>query len=292
MGNANNKTLEIPQTFREMCALNAGMTGANVSYVAIVEQGFERLVIATTNGDQTRVELETNIMALRIHKDVEGKFALSEFKLCMLASLRSLLPKSWSTAHEQAWIAMWDRVEQILAHNIGLPAKYEKAVERAVQDMSDDDKKEFGLNAFNRLFAKQPNAEYHFNTSNARLSILATNVLQICVEMYKDPTRTEQTVISLGLRHIMYDIAAEYFEPFTEAIVAELRTWMKDPIAPAGVGWVLTQISGIMLYTLEEGSNPLLRAVIKNSPAQVKKALAPLARQDRANACIGVVIKF
>lgn len=100
--------------------------------------------MAATSGDDSRLELETNVMALRIHRDVQGKFALSQFKACMLASLRSLLPKSWSIAHERAWISMWSTVEEILSGNVGKPAKYEKAVERAIQDMSDDDKKLFG----------------------------------------------------------------------------------------------------------------------------------------------------
>merc|ERR1711968_348823 len=117
MGGATQQkqTLDIPQTFKEMCILNAGMTGANQSYVTIVEQCFERLVVAMVAGDHARLELEANIMALRMHKDVSGKIVLAEFKTCMLASLRSLLPKSWSISHEQAWITLWQMVEDILS---------------------------------------------------------------------------------------------------------------------------------------------------------------------------------
>merc|ERR1712224_649504 len=233
-----------------------------------------------------------NIMALRMHKDVSGKIVLAEFKTCMLASLRSLLPKSWSISHEQACITMWDLVEEILSANMGKPAEYGKAVEQSIKSMDEADKKQFGLNAFNALFDKQPKAEDHFNTSNSRLSVLAMNVLDLCAEMYQDPTRTEQIVTSLGLRHIMYNISLEYFEPFVVAFVEELAGFVKDPLALAGVEWVLTQIAAIMINTVKEGSNPLLRAVINNSPKQVRAALAPVAKKDRAGACLGTVTKF
>jgi len=263
------------------------MTGANIQYIEVVESCFEKLVVAATSGDYARLEIESNIMALRMHKDVKGKVNLVEFKTCMLASLRSLLPKSWSIAHEHAWSTMWDLVQGILTTTLPLPGKYEKAVEIAVADMSEDDKKKYGLNAFNRFFAKQPRAEDHFNTSNARLSILATHGLQLCQDIYKEPTRLVNIVTSLGLKHIMYNISIEYFDAFVESMVEEFECWVKNPDAVEGVEWALTQIAAIMIYTIREGSNPLLQAVITNNAKKVKAALAPLAKKDRAATCLG-----
>merc|ERR1719456_1726761 len=116
----NNSTLEIPQTFEEMCNLNASMVGANITFVKIVQECFENIVAATIKGDDTRLELEANLMALRLHKEVKGEFALKDFKLCMLASLRSRLPKSWSIAHEHAWSHMWDTVSHMLTKSMSL----------------------------------------------------------------------------------------------------------------------------------------------------------------------------
>jgi hypothetical protein len=284
---SNGNTFDIPQTFKEMCLLNAGMTGANLKYIETVESCFERIVGATTQGDYPRLESEANIMALRIHKDVKGKLVLREFKTCMLASLRSLLPKSWSISHEAAWSTMWDMVQAILTTTLPLPGKYEKAVNAAIADMSEEDKKKYGLNAFNRFFAKQKKAEDHFNTSNARLSVLAIHGLELCADIYKEPTRLCDMVTSLGLKHIMYNISVEYFDAFVEAMVEELECWVKDPNAVAGVEWAMTQIAAIMIYTIREGSNPLLQAVITNNQKKVRAALAPLAKKDRAATCLG-----
>jgi len=283
---------DVPQTFEEMCVLNAAMTGANVTYVKIVQQCFEKLVAPASRGDIARLELETNIMALRMHKDVQGKIVLPEFKTCMLASLRSLLPKIWSIELEHAWSTMWDLIQETLTSNMGKPLMYEKAVKKAVSNMTADEKKVFGLNAFNRLFDKQPRAEDHFNSSNARLSMLATNVLEICVDMYSEPTRMVDVVTSIGLRHIMYNVSLDFFEPFVVSIVEELMSANMDPVAVEGIEWILAQISTIMIYTINEGSNPLLTAVVANSAKQVKAALAPISKKERAAICLGSTAKI
>jgi hypothetical protein len=39
---------------------------------------------------------------------------LGQYKACMLASLRSLLPKEWDSAHEVAWTWLWENVERLV----------------------------------------------------------------------------------------------------------------------------------------------------------------------------------
>jgi len=223
---SNGMKFEVPQTFKEMCLLNANMLSVNLSYVKIVQECFERLVSAAANGDDARLELEVTIMALRMHKEVEGTFQMNNFKLVMLASLRSLLPKSWSMGYEQAYIRMWDMVEEILTLSAPLPAKYEKAVSQILPQMTDEDKKKFGLNAFNRLFDAVPRSEDFFNTSNSRLSVLATRALEMSCDMYKDPMRMLNETMSLGLRHIMYNVPTDFFTHFVSAI---LRSCVRAP---------------------------------------------------------------
>jgi len=287
---ANNgkheKNFDVPQTFKEMTILNANMTGANLSFIKAIESSFEEMVSSVANGMDGQLELQANMCVMRLHKDVQGAFRLSDFKLCMLASLRSLLPKSWSIAHEQAWIQLWDKTEAILTANMGLPAKYEKAVDKLVNSMSPEEKSQFGLNAFNRLFDAEPHSEDHFKTSNARLSMLAGKSLELSMQMYKEPTRVMNEVTSLGLRHIMYNIPTAYFEPFVQGIVDEIRCFTDDEEAIEGVEWTMTQIACIMVYTIDTGSTPLLRAVVSNDPKMVRKALGNESRKNRAAACL------
>jgi len=282
----NGQAFEVPNTFAEMCQLNATMIGANLSFIKLVQECFEGLVSATVKGDEGRLELESNLITLRLNKDVVGDFRLSDFKTCMLASLRSLLPESWSIAHEQAWIGMWEAVEKIVMSSMALPKKYEKAVHKLVSDMGEEEQKKFGLKAFNRLFDAHPKTEDYFITSNSRLSVLMSIALKMSNDMYREPTRMVNETTSLGLRHIMYNIPTVFFEPFVSAIVEELKTISTDALAIEGVEWSLTQIACIMVYTIDEGSNPLLRAVIANSKKDVKAALSGVARKDRAEVCL------
>jgi hypothetical protein len=53
--------------------------------------------------DTKRLQQECNVVSIRIAKTSGDNVNLSEFKSCMLAALRSLLPTTWDTNHELAW---------------------------------------------------------------------------------------------------------------------------------------------------------------------------------------------
>jgi hemoglobin-like flavoprotein len=281
--NANGeKQFEVPQTFEEMCTYNANMTGIDLEMVKIVQDCFQGLIVAVARGDDTRLELEANVMAIRFHKDVKTKIVPTQFQTVMLASLRSLLPKLWSIAHENAWVTMWEMVSGFLLENMGLAAKYEKAIDLLMQEMVDDEHKDFGIGAFNRLFEKQPKAETYFKASNARLNFLAGKSLNLATQMYKDPTNTMKETMGLGLRHIMYNVDTGFFADFVTALVEELKCHTNDEVAIEGVEYTLTLIATTMVNTINEGQNPLLRAIAVNSASGVKKALGGMGRQTRA----------
>jgi len=277
----------IPQTFDEMLILNANMIQANQTYIKIVKDCFQGLVAACVSGDDQRLNLESSIMALRIYRDVKDRYQIKDFKVCMLASLRSRLPKSWSIDHEAAWARMWDMVTDTLGKTLPLPQKYEKEVAKLINNMDPEEKRQFGLNAFNRFFDTAPKSEDFFKASNNRLSMLAQKGLDMTLQMYTDPTQTVKDAQSLGLRHIMYSVKNGFFEDFVNSIVEEIRSRYPDSHdAIDGIEWALGQIATIMIYTIEEGSNPLLMAVVANSPKKVREALKPLARKDRAMYCL------
>ena len=49
------------------------------------------------------------------------KVNLKEFRSVMFASLRSLLPTTWSSEHENAWAWFWGIVEKKVEENKQLP---------------------------------------------------------------------------------------------------------------------------------------------------------------------------
>merc|ERR1719145_109268 len=75
--------------------------------------------IVSSIGNLHRFKEEIKVVALRMSKHPEARAAnLSQFRSCMLAALRSLLPKIWTTSHEEAWCWMWDNVSMMLRQNM------------------------------------------------------------------------------------------------------------------------------------------------------------------------------
>merc|ERR1719183_117548 len=92
---------------------------------------FSNLVTETCRTGQ--LQEQTDILAMRIAKDVKGVIKTSEFKICMLAAMRSLIPQRWDTAHEKAWAWIWDSINTQLKLSLPLPAKYESSVTRFIK---------------------------------------------------------------------------------------------------------------------------------------------------------------
>ena len=76
---------------------------------------------------QLRTTTAKSLHGTSVRKVSTGAVRLAEFKSGTLASLRSLLPKDWTTQHEVAWSWLWDLVERQVQTNMGMPAKWERA---------------------------------------------------------------------------------------------------------------------------------------------------------------------
>jgi len=84
----------------------------------------------------------------------------------------------------------------------------------------------------------------------------------------------------------MYNISLDFFEPFVQGIIEELKVTTDDVVAIEGIEWTLSLTATIMINTINEGSNPLLSAVVANDPKMIRKALQPVARSKRAEVCL------
>merc|ERR1719181_1095610 len=87
----------IPTTFKEMFQFNAAVMGFGQNlWMNEILDLFDNIM--TNFANVGRVQEECSVLTIRMAKVTTGKINLAEFKSCMLASLRSLLPKEWSTA--------------------------------------------------------------------------------------------------------------------------------------------------------------------------------------------------
>merc|ERR1740117_1574247 len=102
-GDGNSMVQNVPTSYKEMFQFNAAVMGYGTSlWMNEVLAQFDNIVENVANA--ARLQEEASILVLRIAKLPSAKINLAEYKSCMLASLRSLLPKDWTTEHEVAWV--------------------------------------------------------------------------------------------------------------------------------------------------------------------------------------------
>jgi len=256
------------------------MTSANIQYINIMLDEFGSLVRDTVRLGE--LQEQTDILAMRIAKDVKGVIKTSEFKVCMLASMRSLIPKRWDLKHEKAWCWLWESIETQLKLALPLPVKYEVPVARWVNDENDSKSLgDIGLKVWFRMFEKEPAVENVFKQSNERLKWIAVQAMIYSAAIYADPTRMNDEMQKLGLKHIMFRVNPRYFALFVSCIDDEIRSMGVDDNICNGMNWSLTVIACILARSVEAGSTPLLMAALSNNVKALKAELAGTARGKR-----------
>jgi len=281
---SEGKQFDIPETFTEMVRLNAAMTGANLGFVSIMLDEFNNLVLDTCRLGQ--LQEQTDILAMRIAKDTKGQIKTSEFKVCMLAAMRSLIPQRWDTQHEKAWAWLWDSIDTQLKLSMPLPVKYEVPVQNYVSAMSEAELGDIGLKVWYRMFAKEPKVEDVFKQSNERLKWIAVQAMLYSAKIYGNPTEMNAQMQALSLKHIMFKVNPAYFALFVECIDEEIKERCDDPNVTNGMNWSLTIIACILARGVESGSTPLLMAALNNNVKGLKGEMAKLPRGKRGMAML------
>ena len=111
----------VPRTFCEMFQFNLVVMGNGVKgWILNVLDSFDVLVTQVMSAP--RLLEEIIVLSIKIASKVDvTTVILGEFKSCMMASLRSLLPRDWTTNHELAWTCLWYNVTRLLNTTLPLP---------------------------------------------------------------------------------------------------------------------------------------------------------------------------
>eukprot|EP00747_Dinoflagellata_sp_TGD_P126435 gnl/TRDRNA2_/TRDRNA2_174280_c19_seq5.p1 gnl/TRDRNA2_/TRDRNA2_174280_c19~~gnl/TRDRNA2_/TRDRNA2_174280_c19_seq5.p1 ORF type:complete len:946 (-),score=186.37 gnl/TRDRNA2_/TRDRNA2_174280_c19_seq5:45-2477(-) len=244
---------------------------------------FDSIVRNVSNS--ARLQEECDILVLRISKHQRGgtQVMLGDYKACMLASLRSLLPGCWSTAHEVAWAWLWENVERMLTLNMNNPARYEAALTRLMTSLDDNQLFELRKNTYVNFFAAAPAGQDYFKQSNSRLHFIAERVAEMTLELYRNPVKMVDDISALGLRHVGYAIPTELFGPFVTASIKVLGEVCNEELPMEAYRWSLGLISKILVRTITEGSTIVMKAINANSPKMLQKAISCASRGERAS---------
>merc|ERR1719269_127678 len=271
----------IPTTFKEMFQFNAAVMGFGQNlWMNEILDLFDNIMSNFANVG--RVQEECSVLTIRMSKVTTGKVNLPEFKSCMLASLRSLLPKEWTTGHEVAWSWSWERVEQLLLENMGKTGKWEKSLIALVESIDEATGYQLRQDIYARFFASTPQSEAYFKQNVTYLHLLVTKVIGLQLRMFADPVGCVDEISGIGLRHVGYGIPTELFQPFIIVICGVVRDLGADELTLKAFTWVLNLVGQMQTRTITEGSTIVMKAINVNSPKAVRLAINCAARGERA----------
>ncbi|CAK0855236.1 unnamed protein product, partial [Prorocentrum cordatum] len=277
-------------TFDEMFEVNATVMGCGKDtkiWMSDVLESFDAIVssIASLN----RLKEEIAVVALRMSKHPEASSAnLSLFRSCMLAALRSLLPKQWTSAHEEAWIWMWDNVSTMLRQNMGCLKEYVRRLSSHFDAMDEERRYGFRTDIYSKFFDLAPSGQDFFKQSNTRLHFIADRILQMTVEIFLQPKAVLSEISALGLRHVGFGIPTRLFPPFVDACTAVMLSSSTDAPVNEAFRWSLSLISQILVRTIGEGSTVVMQAINHNSAYKLQSAIAGEPRARRFQALLDV----
>jgi len=282
--NTTQNDVTVPTTYKEMFQFNAAVMGlAEKSWLQEVLGSFDNLVKSIQNA--ARMQEECDILMLRIARLTTGPVNWMEYKSCMLASLRSLLPKDWSTNHEAAWSWMWENVERLLKKNIGSARRWEQAWDRLLHSWDEETKFQIRTSLYTSFFTAAPAGQDYFKQSNTFLHFIADRVFDLTLELFTEPDRLVDDISALGLRHAGYGVPTELFATYVTSAVNVVKDAAADEAQDAveAFSWSIALLAKMLARTTTEGSTLVMKAININSQKQLIKALASAPRGDRAN---------
>lgn len=271
----------VVRTFQAMFEFNAAVMGfGNSRWLREVVACFHNMVVNVSNS--RRLQEECDVVVLRIRKVHKGEVRLSEYKSCMLATLRSLLPKDWDSNHELAWNWLWDNVERMMTNSLTKAMDWERLLSNLLESI--DEKQAFWMRKeiYDRFFKMSAEGQNVFKQSDTRLHYIAEQIIRMTRDIFHDPHRMVDDLSALGLRHAGYGIAIDHFGPFVSCCVQVMGAVTEDREALAAFRWSLGLITMILTRTIGEGSTIVMKAINANSVPQLRKALGAAPRGARA----------
>jgi len=134
-----------------------------------------------------------------------------------------------------------------------------------------------------KFFIASPIGEGYFKQSNTYLHIIATKIIQMSIDIYRDPIRMVDFISGLGLRHVGYGIPTDLFGPFVSVCVEVVQALGASENAVEGFRWSLALVGKMLVRTILEGSTIVMKAINNNSVKTLQKAISCAPRGERAN---------
>eukprot|EP00913_Durusdinium_trenchii_P009592 g9012.t1 len=217
-------------SFGRMCAFSNEVMGQKTEgWMLELLQVFDILVEMISSPVHLQEEKsECDLLAINlITKSTSIDF--EKFKPVMLAALRSLLPKQWSTLHENAWEWLWMTVARNLNESTMKVRAFKPYNAKMFSQLREEQLDRFRADIFTEFFARSQASQDLFKQSQSRLRYIADRVLQSSYDMFhKNKDETLDDLSALGLRHVGYGIPIELFGPFVDVCVNVMHPMVQE----------------------------------------------------------------
>jgi hemoglobin-like flavoprotein len=234
--------------------------------------------------DPEELNEQLHMLALRHINYGSRKSHFEAFGQALLVTLRSLLPRDWNRAHEDAWGWFW-----------GICARYKgECIEDGIvaSAMIDDTQKALkGVDYdvlcekyIDKLFDNVEVAQF-FNKPKFLFKFIITQILGLITTLYHAPRETCNQIRALGMRHIQYS-PPEHLLPVVGVALIYTFSAMLEGFWTEEVefGWCkgLEYIARTLARAINKGSNPITACLLKNDAKGLELVLTQAPRCERA----------
>ncbi|CAK9102503.1 Retrovirus-related Pol polyprotein from transposon TNT 1-94 [Durusdinium trenchii] len=296
-------------SFGRMCAFSNEVMGQKTEgWMLELLQVFDILVEMISS--PVHLQEECDLLAINlITKSTSIDF--EKFKPVMLAALRSLLPKQWSTLHENAWEWLWMTVARNLNESTMKVRAFKPYNAKMFSQLREEQLDRFRADIFTEFFARSQASQDLFKQSQSRLRYIADRVLQSSYDMFhKNKDETLDDLSALGLRHVGYGIPIELFGPFVDVCVNVMHPmvqefpnenestkmmWcpkdkahqiqekeMPEHMMIEGFRWSIGLTARVLVRTIMDGSTAVMQAIHFDDSKRLRRALLDAPRVERA----------
>jgi hemoglobin len=206
------------------------------------------------------------------------------FGQAVMVTLRSMLPKDWNWAHEDAWGWLWETCSKFLSRSIEDGHVNKQLVDDTMEKMVGQDMVAVGVIVYTRLFELSDEVQNFFYKPNAMVTYIVKKVIWILSTLSHEPILISHEVRSLGMRHIKYNIPPVHFPLFGKAILyalsAVLEGFWTDSAEKSWLS-VFEFVMKTMTRAVQEGSNLVTKSMVNNSVQEMEDTLHQAPRGVR-----------
>eukprot|EP00438_Fugacium_kawagutii_P033793 Skav218848 [mRNA] locus=scaffold2397:54135:62539:+ [translate_table: standard] len=307
---------DVNHSFSGMCAFSMGIMGEEAEgWMQELLQVFPVLVDRISK--PASLLEECDLLAINMNNRFQN-INFDKFKPVMLAALRSLLPKCWSTTHETAWEWLWFTISRNLVEATKKVKAYKLYNAHLFSTLKEEQFEQFRTTIYTDFFSKCSASQEWFKQSQTRLRYIADRVLRSSYDMYQKPKEEMMDELSaLGLRHVGYGVPIELFAPFTDSCVEVMKHLIADvakdetvklslkvdatsatahglqetdatDMMLEGFRWSIGLVARVLMRTITEGSTSVMQSINANDANLLIKSLIQAPRCERSNLLLRV----